>query len=233
MPATLTPWLYALMLLDLGVLIAHMVLGSATGASWSFFDVTRDGGLAEVVGYAKLALVIGMLGGRAFRLKDWSFTVWTALCTTLLLDDIVGIHEQMGVVIARGLGLPRFLLHLRGRDIGEIIYLAGVASLTLLILGLAWRRAGRHVRRANLDLVLAAGIVAMCGIGFDALHEGWRSPRAPREFLALLEDYGELVAMTGLVAAAHAASASGLSRPAAWVRLRERLLDASAAPRAA
>ncbi|MBK8248701.1 MAG: hypothetical protein IPK85_15020 [Gemmatimonadetes bacterium] len=233
MPSVLKPWLYAMLALDLSVLVAHVAMGTAADGTLTFFDVTRDGGLAEVVGYAKLALVIGMLGSRAFRLKDWSFTVWTALCTTLLLDDIVGVHEQMGVAIARGLGLPRFLLHLRGRDVGEIIYLAGVSSVTLLVLALAWRRASRNVRRANLDLVLAAGVVAMCGIGFDALHEGWRSPRAPREFLALLEDYGELVAMTGMVAAAHAASASGLSRPAAWVRVRERVLDALPAPRAA
>ncbi|MBL8962159.1 MAG: hypothetical protein JNJ98_20015 [Gemmatimonadetes bacterium] len=233
MPATLKPWLYAMLLLDLCVLIAHTVLGKSADGTLTFFDVTQDGGLAEVMGYAKLALVIGMLGSRAFRLKDWSFTVWTALCTTLLLDDIVGIHEKMGVVIARGLGLPRFLLHLRGRDVGEIIYLAGVASVTLLILALAWRRSERNVRRANLDLVFAAGIVAMCGIGFDALHEGWRSPMAPRELLALLEDYGELVALTLLVAAAHATSATGLARPAAWVRVRERVLDAFPAPRAA
>ena len=154
-----------------------------------FFKLARDRGLAEIIQYCKILVVISALylcwkvaAGCSSLLR-----AWLLFLTIVLIDDSVGIHEEVGEVLNAIFTFPSFFGS-RPKDAAEllvVVVLEGSAICYTL-----WehfrcndsrtRKLSRHIVLAFLPLVFFATV-------FDLL-------RYPT-----IESLGEMASMTLLM----------------------------------
>ncbi|MGQ0647882.1 MAG: hypothetical protein ACT4P7_09945 [Gemmatimonadaceae bacterium] len=217
--------LVGLLLIDAVVLVLHLANVSLWANRHAFLDVTRNAGFGEVVGYGKTMIVIGLLLVLWRRTAQLVMLVWAAVFVVLLADDSLRVHETMGRVISRALDFPQFVLFLRGRDYGEMLYLAGLGLVVAVMVALAWRRSSEMARRASVDIALMVGLLALFGVVFDALHEALPRHHALKGTLALADDFGELVTFSLLLWLVLLLTlTNGAAVPLRWAGARDRAL---------
>lgn len=162
------------------------------------FALTVDRGYAELYQYLKLFWITVALVGVAFEKRRAIYGVGAVTFSYLLLDDSLEIHETAGGLLADGLGFEA-ILGLRAQDYGELA-VSGAAGLAFLSAGfLAYRSAGATGRRFALFLLGGLLLLAVFGVGVDLL--GVLAHRIPLagSALALLEDGGELIVVSGIL----------------------------------
>lgn len=159
-------------------------------------DLGSDDSLSEKFthGLSFLAATLFLIcflhvGSRAaFFLASLSAFVW--------FDDAARFHERVGTALKDHIALePRFGLRLQ--DYGEIVAWLGAAC----VLGLILLWALRALRPGDLGLLLATGlcfaVLVFFGVVVDMVHvTGYRN------LLMLIEDGGEMIAVTGFAAVA-------------------------------
>jgi hypothetical protein len=183
-----------LLLIGLHLLYIYSRYFSDIGFSSSAFSVTRDGGLGETYQYLKMFWIVLLLTGVSVRTGRLSYVSWALLFLYLLLDDSLQLHERLGSMVASRMGYaPAF--HLRAQDFGELTVVGSVGLFFACVLALTWWRGDQEFRRVSRGLALLFGVVVLFGVGVDMLHSMADSP-ALTAALALLEDGGEMVAMS-------------------------------------
>jgi hypothetical protein len=118
------------------------------------------------------------------------YAAWGAVFAYILADDALQIHEKMGVKIAQALGLPTFG-NMEGWAIGQILFAGGCAVVLLILMALLYQTASENARRMTLTLLLGLFLVAVFGVGCDALHA-----LVPVDALIVVEEGGELLIMS-------------------------------------
>ena len=148
-----------------------------------FFKLGRDRGLGEFFEYGKFALIIYMLLEFYRANGDRVFRAWMILFSVMLADNFIGIHEEVGELIASYFELPDVGFN-RPKDLAEILVFAvleGTAALYVVYCYLHSESAGRYFSQR---LCMVFGIFVFCALILDAA--------GPR----LLEEGGEMVGMT-------------------------------------
>lgn len=224
--------LLLLLLIDAVVIAVHLATGRIVEFGLMqvrppFLDFTADGGLGEMVGYAKWASLTVLM---AALWKRSGTPVYLALAFTflvLLADDSLRLHERLGGWISGGFGWYR-MAGLRGQDIGELIVWGLLATPVVLALGIGmWRSPSLHRRRAGaLFAVLAAlvgvGVVAdIAGVWIALRLSDGLAGRLVNFAVRVIEDGGEMVLASLAVALAVALSSSQRRSPGAGVRCRD------------
>ncbi|MEY8099707.1 hypothetical protein AB9F29_20245 [Falsihalocynthiibacter sp. S25ZX9] len=135
------------------------------------------------------------------------YAVLAAVFLALFLDDLLEIHEFVGITFATQFDLPE-VIGLRGQDLGELMYWAmlGTAVLSGTIFGLyASTPVARLFGYAFLVLFL---FLAFFGIFVDLLHVV--AQEIPGDLgkvvgfgFGLFEDGGEMIAASALTAFAY------------------------------
>lgn len=162
------------------------------------FSITRERSFGEIFQYFK-ALVLAVLLLRAAPRSPGS-VFWGLLFGIFLVDDAFAVHEQAGLWFARAVALPS-LGSARPEQVGEAVLLAAGGLLVLLALaGIIWR-GGARSRDITRRLLPGLALLAFFGVGVDLLHSTIGDPGI-RYPVGLLEDGGEMIAMTFLVARA-------------------------------
>lgn len=161
-------------------------------------NIEKDAGYSEIYQYLKYFWGSLLFFVIAVKTRTVPPTAWAFVFLFLLADDALGIHEQIGGLIASNLHfIPPW--GLRTRDLGEVIYALCAALLLSIPLGLAYLQGDRRFRRSSQHLLQLVMLLACFGVLVDLLHmlvqTGWRL----QFVLAVMEDGGEMVAVSALL----------------------------------
>jgi hypothetical protein len=172
------------------------------------FDISRDYGVAEFVGYVELlATVLLLLRARRLALPERARRTALLGCAIvfayLLLDDLLRFHEFFGEGLVRLFDDPNrhILGGLRTEDLGELTILVAVAIPLLTMLALNYARGSATSRRT--DRVFALLLIAMTvfAVGVDLVAATFADASLP-----LIEDSGELVVLSVITSYAYSLS---------------------------
>lgn len=152
-----------------------------------FFHIARDRGFAEIVQYLKFGVLLAVLARWRRRWPARLVTAWFILFAVMLLDDALGIHEEVG-----GWLLPDPGAHWRGvrlKDLAEAVAFAALEGSALLWIAVCHLREAPARRVFSWWFGAALAPVIFCGLVLDVV-------RAP-----LIETAGEMLSLTLLLAA--------------------------------
>lgn len=191
-------WAVALAVCDVG-LIALDVLKRSGVLDDPRFLVTVERGYGELFQYFKGTLLAAWLVVVSARRQSRAAFVIAAIVGWIVLDDAFMLHERSGLWLGRSLGIPSGL-PLRPEDVGELALLGVAGGISLLALLLTWR-----ARPAERPTVTAGGagllVLGFFGVGLDLAHALTPLEHWSRSTLAVVEDGGEMLALSGLAAA--------------------------------
>lgn len=162
------------------------------------FAVTTEGGYGEWLQYGKAAALALMLAAAHRRAR--AALAWAALFAYLLLDDAFALHERLGSAAASVLPLPAFGA-MRPEHVGEVLVLGAIGAAFLAVLvPVMWREAAS--RRLTAALVPPFAALVLFGVLGDVVHSLSRGGRF-HYAAGVIEDGGEMIALSLLVAAAY------------------------------
>ncbi|MFC5480453.1 hypothetical protein [Massilia suwonensis] len=159
------------------------------------FNIEMDNGFAETYQHFKFATIILLFTYLCLKRNIWSFVPWVLLFAYFLLDDAFQLHERLGSVIASGLSMPSYF-GLRKQDLGElsVTAAAGLLILPSLLLAYYWGRPALRKIFHNLGLLLV--LLVAFGVGVDMVHVVFMNHSLISPILALVEDGGEMLAIS-------------------------------------
>jgi hypothetical protein len=190
--------LLLLVLADVAFVVAHILHNHTAWLPSPRLSIEQDRGYAEMFQYFKEFSIVLLLAGYARRKRSLLLAAWSLLFVYVLADDAFALHETGGKVVAHHFGFSP-MLGLRSGDLGELAVTTLAGSSLLFLIGLAHSRAAAPLREASVDLLLLLMAFACCAVLFDLLHIA--APfGVPRAAYALLEDGGEMLVMTLILA---------------------------------
>lgn len=152
-----------------------------------------EGSYGEIFQYVKEAVVALSLLVVFLRTRAPLASIGAILFGSILLDDLLAIHERIGFFLKQNMAplVPLF----RWQSVNEAIFFATLGGLFTLFSARAYRHSSYVERQvAHIFLVLLA-LLALSGIGFDLLHALFKSS----QLLPILEDGGEMLTMSALL----------------------------------
>lgn len=152
-----------------------------------FFHVARDRGFGEIVQYLKFGVLIAVLARWRLRWPSRLVSAWAILFGVMLLDDALGIHEEVGGWLLADPGA-----HWRGvrlKDLAEAVSFAALEGTAFLWIAVCHLREAPERRGFSWWFAAALAPVVFCGLVLDVV-------RAP-----MVESAGEMLSMTLLLAA--------------------------------
>ena len=202
----------ALLLAADAVLVALFVAQKAGWTHEPALLLGQDGGAAETAQYAKTVGVGLCAGWLAWRTRQPVYAAFAALFAGLFVDDAATLHEVWGERLAGSFGLPG-VAGLRPVDLGEVLFL-GLWVGPVFALGLAaYRRSDRPARETARAALGGLAVLAAFGVGADAVHQAATAAvevHGLHALLTLVEEGGELAAMSVIAAGAAAVVAGHL-----------------------
>lgn len=162
------------------------------------FAVTEDLGMAEGFQYVKEFWIFLLLGLLALRHRKQGLIGWSLLYAYLLFDDMFGLHEKLGDLIAGLIGtrLDALLFaSLELDDIGEVIGILGLGLVFALLLVPAYLRLQPDARPVFRTLTWLLAALLFFGLGLD-LFDRFFDSRLIQETFKLMEDGGEMLVMS-------------------------------------
>jgi hypothetical protein len=211
----LAPWWACGLLAGDGVLIALDVFQRNGLLEDARFLVTSERGFGEWFQYGKgLALAAGLLFIARSRRSPASFAL-ALIFGWVTLDDALMLHERAGVRLA-GVMPAHAWLPLRPQDLAELFVLGAIGLAVATTLLTLWRFGPTRDRPMLAAAALGLLVLGFFGVGLDVAHA-----LAPREHwvratLAVIEDGGEMIVLSGLAATivfVHQGRAGRRSRP--------------------
>jgi hypothetical protein len=200
-----------LLVLDLAFLVLHvpqvvdltdLVERLPPRAEQIVFDrqwwLGQDGGYAERYGYFKTTTTAVLLVVHLVRSRQWVYGAWSLVLLAILLDDALELHERGGLALGESLGLPGTSAY--ESNLGEILIWATLGIPLLLVVLLTHRRAGPSARAMSTAFGALTAILFGFAVAVDAIHV--RTVGTPAKILGTLEDGGELVVLSFMVAIA-------------------------------
>ncbi len=188
-----------LLALDALVIGLHVATGVLLPRIPEMLNITTEFGLAESIGYAKWMAIIAVL------LMAWSITgsrvlfPFAVIFAVMLADDMLQLHEHIGHRLAARQLAPA-IGPLRPHEVGEIIGYAALFLPLMPPLLRAWSLSGKrgeHLTGSLLGLILLFGVF---GVVIDALHPVFGGTRIADALLYLVEDGGEIVVSSLILA---------------------------------
>lgn len=199
--------LLGLIAIDAAFIVLHVATDGGRGPLTS---LDTDRGFAGIWGFGKAA-VAAWLVYQVFRRTQLSvYLAWAVTFVTIGLDDLMEIHENLGLKVARAVDLPE-VAGLRGQDLGELLVWAGLGVPLLLAIAWTLRSADRRGRYDSVAFFLLIGILVFFAAGLDALHMSGSDDVTTMwdvTVTGVLEDGGELMGLTLLLTTATAARRS-------------------------
>ena len=160
--------LVLLLLADVAIVVVHLMHAYTPAFRDDFYAITRDRGLAEIIRYYKLGLVILALLAVATSRRSISYAAWAVVIGLVLWDDVIGTRERLAERVAAWLDLPA-VLGLRPQDLGELVvvgfYLLAIAGPVFVAY-----RVSRPDRRFWWSMVTLLAAVFFFNVGVDIVH---------------------------------------------------------------
>lgn len=203
------PWLIsrqrAVVLLTLFVLVTDLLFialhteAALRGSPNALLFIDFDRGYAEVFQYVKFLYILFLITILSVECRSWVFTAWLPPYAYLLADDAFQIHERYGARLVELLSLqPRF--GLRAQDFGELITSTIAAGISLILLITAYIFADKEERWTFRRLTELTILLGIFGVIIDLIHVAVHSLLGEFDWVAVVEDGGEMLVVTLLVA---------------------------------
>ncbi|MFP4144593.1 MAG: glycosyltransferase [Phycisphaeraceae bacterium] len=213
-PAAVVAWrlLGALLLIDLcfmGLYAAFQLSGQVP--AW-VGDIRLEGSLSERFQHVKEAglALVGFTAAVRFRQAAW--LAIGLVGSYLLLDDALQLHERVGGMLVAELGLSGWR-GFRGQDFGELCFFVVVGTAVVGVGGLFYRRGGVFEQQRLRLLLIPLGLLVLFGGVVDLIHYVVPNPLPGYFSWSLVEDGGEMVAVSLLLAMAVAATRADAAVP--------------------
>ncbi len=166
------------------------------------FRLNFDHGYAEAFQYVKELWIAVMLLVMAVARRSWLWLCWSVFFAYLLADDMLRVHETLGARVAGELTFES-VLGVERHDLGELAVNVLAASVLLGGIAILHLRAGPATRAVSGSLFLLVGVLVIFGVGFDQFQAFVPFGNRPRR---VIEDGGEMLAMSAIAAFVFAAS---------------------------
>lgn len=200
--------LLCLLAVDLVLIAVHVAAGVTLERIPPLLNIAMDWSVAEMVGYGKWALCAVLLGLAWRRSGLASYGAMALVLCVMTLDDLLQIHERLGGVIGNS-------GHVGGnaQDMGELVVFGSFAVLLAGPLCYALWKDRRDGIAAVGGLILLIGVLVVFGVGADVL-KNMLPPFAFRvQAMELLEEGGEMMVGSLIVAHVVAQTAWGRAGP--------------------
>jgi hypothetical protein len=215
--------LVLLVVVDLIFIAIHALHAWSPWLSGRHYSLESANGVAAVYQYIKQVWLVGCLALAFLQTRARVFAAWALLFAMLLVDDALELHERYGAIIAASLNFPA-IFGLRPSDLGEILVAAGIGSVALVLVAVAYWRGGNEARQLSADLMCLLVALAFFAVFFDMLHTitHFNAP-AIAQFFSLIEDGGEKLVVSAITAYAFdLTSNAGRRRIPVWSWVRGR-----------
>ncbi|NNK77350.1 MAG: hypothetical protein HKP40_01430 [Litoreibacter sp.] len=195
---------FALSVLFILITIAVDFAGYIRGAQLSihrYVAIYMDRSIPEFFGYL-LALGTGVLLLKCYeRFQIRVCVFWACFFFFAAVDDAIGYHEQMGLLLVETLKLPA-LPGLRAMDSGELIAWA-IAGVFLLV-PLAWSMMKRAPGTWHVFSMFSVLFIVLIifGVGVDMFHEVFPPGTPMRRIVNWTEDGGEMLVLAASLSVA-------------------------------
>lgn len=166
-------------------------------SSLSFVDV--EYGYPEAFQSLQWLWCLGLVALIAVVGRRWAFLGLLPLLLFFLLTDRYSLHERGGAALVDALGLPG-MLGLRPQDLGELLVLTGAALVVIPCAVIGLRRATVPDRTDIARALAVSVLIALAGVVLDAVHILVIEEPTTGDAFGLIEDGGEMLAATVLVA---------------------------------
>lgn len=207
-----------LVVADLLLFAVHWY-AAAQGTLNPVYFVDKDLSYAEVFQYFKLTWLLALVALYVIEHRSWQVAMWLPAFAYFLGDDALQFHERGGRHLARTLELSD-ALGLRAVDFGELL-ITGAAGLVLAIpLIVGYLHGDARTRGIYQGFVVLVGVLLFFGVVMDMIHI-LAGPLGRGSPLGFVEDGGEMLSITAMVAFALRLSLSG-GQPGFPVAGRER-----------
>lgn len=163
------------------------------------WSLSHNGGYAEIFQYGKFALLLACFAFLVCKHKVNQFLSWFILFLYLLVDDYTGIRETVGIAIAKRLDFP-LPYDLNMIEIGELIVSLVVAGILFPFVFLSYGQGSETFRKVSRGIIFWIFVLVFFGVGVDILHSMFSGQWASEFYFGLIEDGGEMVAVSFLAA---------------------------------
>lgn len=199
------PVLIVLVGIDLFLIAVHCIAGVTLERIPPLWNIALDFSLAEILSYFKWAICAALLFLAWRRSGIATLGAVALIFAVITLDDSLQIHENFGALYAGGAERST-----NRQDIGELIAFGLIGGLLSGPLIWSLWRSGMTGLNAIAGILCLIALLAVFGIGVDALH--MVLPRFPGsvQLLDLVEDGGEMIVGSILVAHVWALRRSGM-----------------------
>jgi len=198
-------WLFLLVdIALLGLHLAHTLLGTPGGAA---FDLGVDRSYSEMIMYVKFGWISVLAGLLARTRRAPVFAALGFVSLALLLEDSLILHERIGWLLGERVSdaLPAVDgLGILSVQIGELIWLGAVGVVLLIVFVVTYSRARPEDRRDALSIAVFFGVLAFFAVVVDTVHSLFAFGSVGDIVFTVLEDGGEMLALTPAVALAFA-----------------------------
>lgn len=201
------------LLVDIGLVALHLLVGvGASGLPHYHLGVDRS--YSEAVIYIKLGWITVLALLLARRRHTPVFAALALGSLLLLIEDAFTLHEQIGWhlngwVLATFPALGTF--GLLSFQVGELLWLGALGTVILGMFVVGYVRADARDRCDALSIAVFFGIVAFFAVVVDTIHSFSAPGSLSDAILTLVEDGGELIALSPAVALAFALAAESES----------------------
>ena len=177
------------------------------------YSIAAERGFGETFGYVKEGWIVLILAGLAFVRDRATYGAWAFLFGILMVDDVYGVRERIGIGIGQVLGLSP-TLGLRPQDFGEVV-VAALLGLALVPIVIAFRRSRGRVRAFSRSMLVLLAALVVFVVAVDVVHGLMPLHSRSEAVFGTIEDGGEMLVLSLMLRVALATwfqSAEGTAR---------------------
>lgn len=163
------------------------------------FALDKDRGYSEIFQYMQELAIVLILGLMYWRRKFFIYLSWNIFFLLLLLDDFFQFHEALGQIGSSLIAIPSFG-GIRRQDISEIIAIAIISIFLLGFILFGYLKGSKLLRAFTHRLIALLGLLIFSGVVIDLIHFVFAGSPFWFNFLTIIEDGGEMYAMSLIMA---------------------------------
>ena len=205
--------LVALVLVDLVLIALHIVAGATMDKIPALLNIAFDFSLGEIFTYGKWAVIVVLLWSVSRRSGNPALMSCAVLFAVMLADDSLQIHERFGemAVSSETVGGTSWA---QAQAIGEILVWGILAVLLLPVVVYGFVKSTREQWRPALQFLGLIALFVLFGGVVDALHQPVANLPFGPQLADLVEDGGEMIVASMIVAHAVALWLATPGKPA-------------------
>lgn len=192
----ISPFLALFMLLSMDMMFMAIAFANKVfEINEVYYFLDQDWSYAERFQYLKFVACAALIAVMSRARRDGRYLACLVVVVYLLIDDALGVHENVGSMATAALGLNS-AFRLRGQDFGELLVTGAAATVAIVLLAIARRHADRTFTRFAGGFLGCLMLLGYFGVFIDMLHIALATGPVADFNLAMLEDGGEMVAAT-------------------------------------